>query len=76
MDTLNRVIRSTVAERPGFRVADLSTWMRTWPDQFDGDIRDGVHFTLAGSAHGADFVVAEALAAVRGEPAPAAPPTP
>jgi peptidoglycan/LPS O-acetylase OafA/YrhL len=76
MDTLNQMIRRTVDEHPGFRVADLNGWMRTWPDQFDPDVRDGVHFTLGGSQWGAGFVVPEAIAAMRGEPSPPAPPTP
>jgi peptidoglycan/LPS O-acetylase OafA/YrhL len=76
IDTLNDMFRDVVAGRPGFRIGDLNAWMRTWDDEFDTDIRDGVHFTLMGSQWGGRFVAPEALAAARGEPTPPVPDPP
>lgn len=77
VDALNDVIRAEVEGRPGFRLVDMNGWVRSWPGgQFQRDMRDGVHFTLAGSVLAAEYVVPQALAAVHGEPSPEAPPGP
>jgi peptidoglycan/LPS O-acetylase OafA/YrhL len=77
MDALNAMIVDEVGDRPGFRVVDLNGWVRSWPGgEFQRDMRDGVHFTLGGSAVAAEFVVPQVLAAVEGAPAPQPPPGP
>jgi hypothetical protein len=77
IDALNAMISDEAAGRRRFRVADMNAWVRSWPGgEFQRDMRDGVHFTMVGSAEAARFVVPEVLAAVEGEPAPAPPPGP
>jgi peptidoglycan/LPS O-acetylase OafA/YrhL len=77
VDALNAMVRDELAGRPGFRVVDLNGWVRSWPSgEFDRDLRDGVHFTLGGSAIADEFVVPQALAAMNGQPAPTPPPGP
>jgi hypothetical protein len=78
VDALNAAIREAVEGRPGFSVVDLSGWVSSWPEgQFDTELRDGVHFTLAGSGRAGEWLAPHLIAAAAGStaaaPAPSAP---
>jgi peptidoglycan/LPS O-acetylase OafA/YrhL/lysophospholipase L1-like esterase len=62
--SLNRIIRAEADQRDGFRVIDLGAWMETWPEgPFDPEIRDGVHFTFAGSGRAGRWLAPQLAAA-------------
>jgi hypothetical protein len=61
VDQLNRAIRERIADRPTFRTLDLNGWLRSQPDQFDEDLRDGVHFTMDGSVEAGRWLVPAVL---------------
>jgi peptidoglycan/LPS O-acetylase OafA/YrhL len=74
LEALNEAVREVVAGRDGFRLVDLNGWVRSWPGgEWQRDMRDGVHFTLAGSVQAAGFVVPAALAVAGGDPLPTPP---
>jgi hypothetical protein len=64
IDALNAAVRRAVGDRPGFTLIDLNAWVASWPDQFDRDLRDGVHFTFEGSAQVAEWLVPQLLTVV------------
>jgi peptidoglycan/LPS O-acetylase OafA/YrhL/lysophospholipase L1-like esterase len=76
VEALNAAISEAVEGRPGFSVVDLNGWVESWPEgQFDTELRDGVHFTLAGSGRAGEWLAPHLIAAAAGstEAVPAAP---
>ena len=68
---LNEAIRDAAEGRPNFTVVDLNAWVRSWPGgQFDTELRDGVHFTLAGSGRVGEWLAPHLIAAAGGSTGP------
>jgi lysophospholipase L1-like esterase len=61
VDAVNAVLRRVVAGRPGIILLDLNSWVASWPDQFDPELRDGLHFTMPGSMRVANWLVPQLL---------------
>jgi lysophospholipase L1-like esterase len=61
VDAVNAVLRRVVADRPGITLLDLSSFVASWPDQFDPELRDGLHFTMPGSMRVANWLVPQLL---------------
>jgi hypothetical protein len=70
VDAVNAVLRRVVGDRPGVTLLDLNGLVASWPDQFDPELRDGLHFTMEGSMQVANWLVPQLLLIAAAPPPP------
>ena len=68
VERYNELVLSVIADRPGIDVVDLDAWVRGWPDPFDPELRDGVHFLDESSPLVAEWLVPQILAVAPARP--------
>ena len=67
VDRFNELLAEVVADHEGIELVDFASWLDTWPNEsFDPDMRDGVHFSYAGSDKVGDWLIPRVFAAIDG----------
>jgi hypothetical protein len=67
VDRFNELLADVAAGHEGIELVDFAAWLDTWPDEsFSPDMRDGVHFSYAGSDKVGAWLIPRVFAAIDG----------